>query len=205
MSVVLDQINPQSADLVPLSVEPLVSLGEMLSATALDLPETISYEEYESLGTALGMFDRACRWWIGDWLIRGEDLFPDRYAQAAALTGLSEMTLMQRVSTARAIPPRRRRHLVSYSVHVELRKLPPREQTKWLTYAEKHTSTVSEIRVALKPAANGGSLPTSAVETDTDLLIDAVRDLVRNAEVAGENVIVRADDFARVQAALGEE
>ena len=211
MSAVLDEVNQQGVDLVPFGREqlaPLESLAqaEIITLTSFALAEEISYEAFESIGAMLGVFDRATKWWIGDWLMYGEDRFPDRYPQAALLTGLSEQTLMQRVTTARAIPANRRRHLVNYSVHVEVRKLPPRQQTKWLRYAEEHASTVADIRAQLKATRTDErptELPMSAVATE--LLVDAVRDLVRNAEKAGENVIVRAEDFARVQAALGEE
>lgn len=212
MTNVLDEVNPQGVELVPFTKEtlaPLESLAqaEIITLTSLDLNQAIDYEAYASLGAMLGVFDRATKWWIGDWLMYGEDRFPDRYPQAALLTGLSEHTLMQRVTTARAIPSRRRRHLVNYSVHVEVRKLPPREQTKWLRYAEDHSSTVSEIRAALKGTRTEEKptpLPTSPYVADVTSLSEAVRSLLANAEEAGENVICRREDVARLRAALGE-
>lgn len=217
MTNVLDEINPQAVELVPFTKDTLAPLetlaqAEIVTLTSLDLSADISYEAYESIGVMLGIFDRATKWWIGDWLVKGEDEFPDRYAQAATLTGLSEQTLMQRVTTARAITPRRRRHLVNYSVHVEVRKLPPRQQSKWLAYAEKHGSTVGEIRAQLKGTRTDEEvlqLPTSAVDIEDvphiEWVVDCARVLLAHAEDAGMNVICRREDVVRLRAALGEE
>lgn len=216
MSNVLDEVNPEAVELVPFTEEtlaPLTALGAvgLLSATSLDLPADLSYENYESFGTALGAFDRACRWWVGDWLLLGEERFSDRYAQAAHLTGLSEQTLLNRVTVSRSIPPTRRNHLVSYTCHVAVAPLTAREQKKWLTYAEKHGSTVAELRAAMKATR----IDTPPVDTHSEssgddgvlaeVLIEAARSLIANAEEAGQNIIVRREDFVRVKAALGEE
>ncbi len=218
MSSVLDEVNPEAVELVPFdksTLSPLSALGEagLLTATSLDLPTEIDYDLYESFGTALGAFDRACRWWVGDWLLLGENRFADRYAQAALHTGLSEQTLLNRVTVARAIAPSRRNHLVSYSCHVVVAPLTAREQKKWLTYAEKHGSTVAELKAAMK-ATRIDSAPLDTT-TDvgsggedgvlTEVLIEAARSLLHNAEEAGENVICRREDVARLRAALGEE
>jgi hypothetical protein len=210
---ILDDINQETVELVPFTREtlaPLSSLGDagVLTATSLNLAEEMDYDTYESLGTALGAFDRACRWWIGDWLIYGEGIFPDRYPQAARQTGLSEQTLLNRVTVSRAVPPARRRHLVSYSCHVVVAPLGAREQNRWLKYAETHGCTVAELKAAMKATRiDAQPVDTHDVgsEPNTDLLVDAARALVRNAELAGENVIVRMEDYTRVKAALGEE
>jgi hypothetical protein len=189
------------------TLKPLVALGDagVLTMTALTLDEAITYEQFEALGTALGAFDRACKWWIGDLLLYGEDVFPDRYPQAAALTGLSEQTLLNRVTTCRAVPPARRNPRVSYSCHAEVAPLKAREQTKWLTYAERNQSTVAQLRAAMKETREEQPALPTTVEPDPEVLATAVRALVASAEVAGENVICRLDDYKRVLSALGEE
>jgi hypothetical protein len=80
MSAVLDEINPQAVELVPFTRETLAPLetlaqAEIVTLTSLDLSAEISYAAFESIGAMLGVFDRATKWWIGDWLMYGEDRF----------------------------------------------------------------------------------------------------------------------------------
>lgn len=215
---VVDELNPEGVALVKFDQETIDTLstlhaGDVATAVALKLPVEMEYDAYEVLGTALGAFDRACKWWVGDWLIHGEELFPDRYEQAAKLTGLSEHTLLNRVTISRAIPSERRRPLVSYSCHALVSKFNADKQTEWLDYAERNQSTVSELSAAIKEAAKSQQAGDSGVETPDvgsggvmiDRLIEVCRMIVGSAEVAGENVIVKRDFFAQLVAALGEE
>lgn len=217
---VVDEINPEEvgAEIVPFTRETLepinhLAIAEWLTAISLDIPADaeIEYETFESLGTALGAFDRACRWWVGDWLLYGERSYEaDRYAEAARHTGLSEETLRHRIWVSQSIIPRRRRPLVGYSCHAAVAGLTPREQTRWLKYAEENQSTVAELRSAIKAAKATGTQestdpPPDPHEVNPTLLLEAATSLVNNASEAGENVIVRIEDFVRVKAALGME
>jgi hypothetical protein len=143
-------------DLVPFTretLEPIAVLGDagVLTATSMELHEKISYEQYEALGTALGAFDRACRWWVGDWLAYGERTYDsDRYAQAAEHTGLNYQLLRDLVWQSNAIPPRRRRVGLGHSIHREVARLGAREQTRWLKWAQENQATVASLRAAIK-------------------------------------------------------
>lgn len=213
---VVDDISP-SVELAPITedtLHPLVMLaaGGVLSATSLELEGDMDYETFEAIGTMLGGFDRACRWWVGDWLLYGEGAFPaDRYAQAAALTGLSEQTLLNRVTMSRAIPPSRRNPRVSYSAHRHVSALPPAQQKSWLSYAEENRSTERELHAAIKLAKgskqdDGTTRAGSSDDTHEDAeLRGAVQAMIANANVMSSRVIVRVDDYRAVVAALGEE
>jgi hypothetical protein len=213
-SVIPDEINP-TIELVPFGEEtlhPLVMLaaGGVLTATSLQLEGDMDYETFESIGTMLGGFDRACRWWVGDWLLYGEGAFPaDRYAQAAAMTGLSEQTLLNRVTMSRAIPPGRRNPRVSYSAHRHVSALPARQQERWLHYAEENRSTERELHAAIKLADGAATTRAGSGEDQheppEDGLRAAVQAMVANANVMSSRVIVRVDDYRAVLAALGEE
>lgn len=185
--------------------------GDILSTTGVSLtldPDT-PYEKYEQLGAALGLINRSCSWWVGDWLLFGEGAYGERFAQAAEATGLAEQTLLHRITICRAIPHSRREPTLSFSTHALVAPLPAREQRHWLKLAANNGWTRAELSRQLKESRTedsadpGGELPPEAVSTGT--LIDAARSLVRNAEVAGENVIVRVEDYRRVVAALGME
>jgi hypothetical protein len=54
-----------------------------LTPTELRLEVDISFDRYEALGHMFGRLHDASKWWIGDWLIYGEDTFAEEAAQAA--------------------------------------------------------------------------------------------------------------------------
>lgn len=210
------EVNPQvvpSLDLV-LAAEVIDTLrqGGVLETTGTSLtldPET-PYESYEALGAALGLINRSCSWWIGDWLLFGEGTYGERFAQAAEATGLAEQTLLNRVTICRAIPPSRRVPGLSFSTHALVAPLGAREQRHWLKLANDNGWTRAELARQLKQrdeddgGSDGGPSGGSGGE-DQRLIVDAARVLVANYELAGENVIVRREHFARLMAAFGEE
>lgn len=127
-------------------------LGET-TETALILydPASIPYELYVDIGTLLGNVNRRCQWLIGDWLVLVEDIFPDRYSQAAEATRLSPTTLANRASVCRKIPSERRRAGVPFGVHAEVAYMTPAEQKRWLDKAEKSDWSRSDLRANMKP------------------------------------------------------
>lgn len=180
-----------------------------ITATSLELTDPdMSYDTYEALGAYLGRMNRSCSWWVGDWLAFGEGVFPDRYAQAAAATGLAEQTLLNRVYVCKNIPPSRRRAALSFSVHSEVASLPAKEQKQWLDRAERQGMSQKELRAAMKatrkderPALHEGDEP------DAETLRDIAKAILRDARQAddGQHHLVPNEDIARLRAAMGEE
>lgn len=206
----VDDLQPEAAPHAlaerPEVYELLLSLEKSgaLTATSLELPADLDYDTYAALGAFLGELHRRNAWFIGDWLIYGEGIYGEKFAQAAAETGLSEQTLLNRAYVCRHIPPNRRQASLSFSTHALVASHGAREQRSWLEKAARHGWTRAELTSQMK-ARRKDEKPLPPEVVDTDSLIEAVRSLVRNAELAGENVIVRIEDFTRVRAALGEE
>lgn len=156
-------------DLVP-AIETLVS-ADILQPTRLVLVEDIDFETYERLGWALGQINRASRWWIGDWLLYGEDgTFGDRYVQAVAATGLSEETLRYYLWVCKSIAPSRRLQSVPFSVHATVARLEPQEQKRWLSTARKEGLSQRELKARIREeeillGAQQGSAATSTKRT----------------------------------------
>jgi len=176
-----------------------------LTPTSLELPPDLDYDSYSALGRFFGELHKRTAWYIGDWLIFGEGSYGERFAQAASETGLSEHTLQNRIWVCRSIPPNRRRRELSFSTHTLVAALPAREQRQWLTLAADQGWTRAELQAQMKPPPEEReSLPPEGV-IDQAGLLEAATSLVRNAEVAGENVIIRREDYAQLVAALGLE
>jgi len=182
------------------------------TGTSLRLDPDLPYEKYEALGAALGLINRSCAWWIGDWLLFGEGAYRERFAQAIEATGLAEQTLLNRLWVCRSVPPSRREPSLSFSTHALVAPLSGRDQKTWLKRAAEAGWTRAVLNERMKQEVREEpterpSLPPVLDEGEPDIprLLDAVHSLLANAQEAGENVVVRRDDLTRVRAALGVE
>lgn len=213
----IEELNPEHAP-QPLAetagaVQLLLDLeaSGAVTPTSLTLPEDLDYDRYVALGTFLGALKSRSNFYLGDWLIFGEGTFAERWSQACEATGLAEQTLLRVMTVCRNVVASRRRERLSFSVHAAVSGLGAREQKAWLTKAERNGWGYAELRSHMKAARTEVQPPLYDEETpphgepDTALLLEAARSLVRNAEEAGENVIIRREDYARIKAALGEE
>ncbi|HEX9991614.1 MAG TPA: hypothetical protein VGB14_01670 [Acidimicrobiales bacterium] len=59
------------------------------TAVQLVLPDDLSFDEWEAVGRPLRLMATAAMWWVGDWCLYGKQRWPDRYHQAAEVTGLA--------------------------------------------------------------------------------------------------------------------
>jgi hypothetical protein len=152
-------------------VEPGGAVGLLpgMSATAFVLPPDLPYEEWAAIGHSLGRVGRAMHWWLGDWVMTGEHLYGEAYAQAASETGWNPDMLgqVQRVASRFCPPvgvehpfldssphsplPRRREHL-SWSHHATVAMLNPAEASYWLDRSEAEGLTVADLRRLLREA-----------------------------------------------------
>jgi len=178
-----------------------------ITATSLQLDTVVDYDTYEALGAYIGRMNRSCSWWIGDWLAYGEGMFPDRYAQAASVTGLAEQTLLNRVYVCKNIPPSRRRAALSFSVHSEVAPLSAREQKMWLDRAERQGMSQKELRAAMKATRKDEQPPVDDGDPDADSVLEVAKAILRDARPAedGAHHLIPNEDIARLRAAMGEE
>lgn len=189
-------------------VQGLAEAG-VVTPTSLELTDDLPYDKAELIAIYFGEMSRHLQWWVGDLLVFAEAHFGDDFAQLAVSTGLSEQALLRRMYVCREVPRNRRRAGLPFSVHMVVASLNGREQERWLKKAEDGGWSAQELRSRMKAARKDERPPLfddpEPGDVDQALLLDAARVLVANAELAGENVIVRREDFARVKAALGEE
>lgn len=124
--------------------------GAKVTPTSLSLNGELSYDVYEALGAFLGQVNNSSRFWLGDWLLYGEALYGERYAQAAIATQLSPQTLANVQSICHRVPPQRRLAGVSFSCHAEVAALEPAEQKSWLQVADEERLTKGELRARIR-------------------------------------------------------
>jgi hypothetical protein len=130
----------------------LAQLQAAPSALSLPLDPDLPYDRWATMGRALGLMDRAGRWWIGDWLNYGEQRYGERHAQALDDTGLAYGTLRNIAWVARRFPPSRRRDTPAWYMHAEGASLPPEQQDVWLDAAEAGHWTRQQLRESVQQA-----------------------------------------------------
>ncbi|MFI7450086.1 LmbU family transcriptional regulator [Nonomuraea sp. NPDC049714] len=125
-----------------------LGLGSHVQAKRLGLrlPEDMSFESWQRIGDQLCVIADSSTWWLGDWLVYGEESFPDRYRIALAKTSLSYKTLRNYAWVARKFPVSRRRDKLSLQHHAEVAALPEAEQEIWLSRAEREGWPQSRLR-----------------------------------------------------------
>ena len=214
-NVLSDDLTPK-AEIVPIadlvtSFELIVSLERegALTPTSLQLPE-VDWNTYEAVGYFLGRFNRSCSWWIGDWLVYGQANFEDRFSQAAAITGLSEQTLLARMFVSENVPISRRQPGVSFSCHAKVARLKPDEQTRWLKAAAKGGWSYAELSERMKAARKDTrpALPgLEEVEINTAMVIEVAQAILRDATQDDDPGFYRVpvEDIARLKGAFGIE
>lgn len=129
------------------------SVRELRAATdgtSLSLPEHLPVEEWTTIGQQIYSMSNSSSWWIGDWIVFGQDKYPDRYRSAIANTSLDYQTLRNYAWIARTFPPIRRRWEVSFQHHMEVAALPADQQDHWLSFAAKFKWSRNELRRQIK-------------------------------------------------------
>jgi hypothetical protein len=140
----------------------------------------ISIEDWLAIGDELLTVSDASAWWLGDWLVYGEQRFPERYRVAISSTNLSYKTLRNYAWVARRFPVARRRDALGLAHHAEVAALPEDAQDYWLDRAVARGLSVAELRRQLRTVRAGAALPAGA-EADredverVEITVDAER------------------------------
>jgi N6-adenosine-specific RNA methylase IME4 len=147
-----------------------VVLPGTASEVGLQLPEDLSFEDWEATGDVLRQINKACLWWWGDWLNFGEQApYGEKYSQALETTDWDYQTLKGAAWVSQRIPMVRRRTILSHSHHKEVAALKPDEQDAWLHRAEEDSLNVHELRRAIRraqrPVTNGLPIPAGLFST----------------------------------------
>ena len=110
-----------------------------VTTTELRLPVGISLERYEAVGAMLGQLTSAARFWVGDWLLHGEECFGSLAPQLSEALNLSPEARAEYLRVALAIPPSYRRTGLSWSHHrvVAARWVTPELSERLLDRAER--------------------------------------------------------------------
>jgi hypothetical protein len=122
----------------------------LTTRVGLQIPDLLSFEEWERAGRQLAGVVDSSLWWLGDWLAYGKDHYADKYQQAILTADLRYQTLRNYAWVARRFAIDRRRARLTFQHHAEVAALPVEDQDRWLSRAEELSWTTKQLRSALR-------------------------------------------------------
>lgn len=130
------------------------ALAELVRAShrGLQFSSRMPYEIWSALGARIAARSNATSWWLGDWLVFGEDRYGHRYRLAIETTGLDYQTLRNYAVVARRFKLSRRRDSLSFQHHAEVCALSDEDQDRWLDLASEHHWSKHELRLRVRRA-----------------------------------------------------
>ena len=127
----------------------------------LIIDETITLDEWKSLGQSLRQVEGSVQFWIGDWARFGEKqgftgkyVSPKVYDELEEITGYSRSALKDFRSVATRIDSSCRQDDVSFEHHRFVAQLPPEQQKEFLQKVSEENLTVKELREEVKQFKN---------------------------------------------------
>lgn len=117
---------------------------------SLVLDENVGFDVWEEIGKNLRNIEGSIQFWVGDWINQGEQKFGEKYLQAFDATDKDNGTLRNIAWVCRNVDLSRRNDKVSFTHHVEVARLEPRAQVKWLKIAHEENLSVKELRESIR-------------------------------------------------------
>ena len=152
----------QAVDIVPQDPFHPVILGPhfQITPSGLLVTGTPSFEVCQELWEALRTLEKSIAFAIGDAMLLFRKQFGEEASQIIDAAGISESTAeVYRWTAENVAPERRRMDVLSYKHHQLVGKMPPREQTKWLSQAAAGNGTgkawsASRLQAAIKAGSD---------------------------------------------------
>jgi hypothetical protein len=166
--------------LLDLWVPPREVLRKRLS---LQLPPHLPVDAWQRIGEQIGAISDCSAWWLGDWLVYGQDVHPDRYRRAVAETSLDYQTLRNYAWVARRFSSARRRDNLSFQHHAEVAALPEAEQDHWLDFAARLKWSRNKLREQVRWSRDDAD----AAETIRSIQVSVALIQQRRWQQAAEN------------------
>lgn len=143
------------------------------TSVSLEMPETMTFEEWQNLGESLQSVAKGVMWWIGDWLRYGERRWGEMYAQAVDVSGRSYETVRSAKWVAERFDTVRRLTDLSWSHHQEAASLPAADADEVLSIAAAEGWSTRETRAEVNRRKNaqriGAPMPSAETCTVVDL------------------------------------
>lgn len=191
--------------------------GLVLTDTAME------FDTWTAMLHKIGEFSESSRFWLGDALAFGADLFGEAHAQAVEgtpqelydvahrITGLKVATLENYASLCRSVPLDVRRIELGFTVHEAVRALDRDEQVYWLNEAVVNAWDRETLRSEIKKAKSGepATGQQTVLERPASLAQRAleVLNLVahQGQPTSDGGAVISPEVWAQVRSVIGEE
>jgi len=165
---------------------PTITTTGIWSAVGWSPPQDMDYDTWASVGAALSQMSKSIHWWIGDWVLAGEDApWGEKYAQALDATTFVIGTLQNDVFVCSRIPFSLRNENLTWTHHYLVAGLETlEERAYWLEQADAAGWTTRQLRDALReyrqddagtfgdePELERDALPVVTVEVRGDTVV----------------------------------
>jgi len=139
--LVLSLSKDEMVNALPAIQEATISYQER----ALVIEGALSWERYEELCAKLETTHKAIGFWIGDLIVKGEELFGERAYQPWTDKGYMVERLRQYAWVSSRIGVYVRKAELSFSIHREVAALPEPQQAEWLQRAQDEGLTTRQL------------------------------------------------------------
>lgn len=125
-----------------------------LDATSLTIDKAATLEDWLAAGAQLKRYQVGIQFWLGDWMIAGEQ-YGERIWQDIHELGFADGTLLNYASICRQIPRERRRAELEFTHHKLVAYLPQKEADKLLESAAREDWSTRQLQEETKKLAGG--------------------------------------------------
>jgi len=126
-------------------------IQQLGTLTHLELPDDLTWDEYDFVGDQIQNLVYAWQWFLGDWMLYGEKRFgEDAYQAVNERLGIHPETRKRVTWVCSRVAPERRRSGLRFSIHERVAALEPGEQNYYLDLAEEQSLSVSELTKVIK-------------------------------------------------------
>jgi hypothetical protein len=131
---------------------------------SLDLPDTLPFDDWVSVGRRLCQGQHAINWHIGDWWAFGDHRYGERAKVAAErIFGYEFQSLADMASVSRAFETSRRREQVSFTHHREVASLPAEEADAILSRVVRDGLSTRDVRREVQAIKAANDAPIGSV------------------------------------------
>ncbi len=102
--------------------------------------------------------EKGVQFWLGDWLLFGEQHYPGRYSQATEETGYTHGALRNMAWVAKEFPVSSRDDKLSFSHYRSLARVEPDERPGWIERIKHEEMSVGEVNGRLNAKGYKGTM-----------------------------------------------
>jgi hypothetical protein len=171
----LGSVKEQLATTHPYDPRPPRKKQILTTRMGLRIPAGLPFETWQEAGPKLFRIIDSSAWYLGDWLVYGQDRYEKRYRRAIEAAGLDYQTLRNYAWVARKFELSRRREPLSFQHHAEVASLAPADQDLWLDRAEALGWSRNQLRKELRASRNLGPAAPTQLAAVPDLQVTEAR------------------------------